>query len=239
MSLRLWGRGTMTSDALRVPSFWPSRRVWLKLLLALICGPSLVGGTFFVLAAAFSGMGPVTFFGYETTGALIGIFGLTLVVGGPTIMALYLSPNALRGVGSAMAALMAAVLIGFLISEAVFLTSRVGPIVFAALIVGGQIAVLELVSNDVRGWHGAVGLWVGVLIGLVLSLALAIQTGSADLLFRGEERIVLPMSVFSSIIWLSGVVFPELFTRRVGWGGLIVWAALVVIVSATTVVIMM
>jgi hypothetical protein len=94
-----------------------------------------------------------------------------------------------------------------------------------ALVTSAQIVVLELTTRDVRSRPGIVGLGVGLVAGTLLTTVLAGLVDPQGRRFFNTFSILWP--AYSSLVWLSAALFVEVFTRRVGWGGVIVWAGLV------------
>lgn len=229
----------MTSDTSRASPFWPSRRLWLKLLLALICSPSFVVGELLLLAGAFTGGSAVNFLGFdEISGYLIAFLGIAVMVGGPVLISLSLSLSG-RGAGAGLLAVVIMLVTWYFASVANDASRYVNDSLQLALTAGSAIAILELIMGGIRNRHGLAGLGLGLLVGLLLVLANSAVVGPFHYGGpRKNELWILSWSVPFALVWLSSLFFPELLSRRVGWGGVLVWAGLVGLVFGVSLILM-
>ncbi len=224
----------MTNETPQSPPFWPSRRLWLKLLLAAIYVPFLFG----LLLALFV----IGLFSSSDAQYAYGVAFLAILVGGPILVSIFLSPS-WRGVGAGLLAMLSVLLVlsvvGYLVEDA---PDIIGEALGFTLIAGSGVSIIEVVTRDVRERRGLAGLGVGLVAGFLLSLAYAYvfypYSPRADIPRVNEWLFMIGWSAYFALVWLSTFFFPELFTRRVGWGGVVVWAGLVGLVFGVSFVLM-
>jgi len=217
----------MNTSVVQNPPFWPSRQLWFKLFLAGLCAVSFNVGFSLVFLSIQSG---IAFMGGHRTTImeyLLGGAGVGLVLGCPVAFGIFLAHSLKKGVGSGLLSLVALGVGGALVGQlyGTWITSDAMLPLPLALITGVQITVLELTTGDIRSKPGIVGLGVGLAIGTILTTVLArlVDPYGQRLL----EVFSIPWLAYSILVWLTTVFFVELFTRRVSWGGVMVWTGLV------------
>lgn len=97
---------TTTSYAIHAPPFWPSRRLWLKMLLAVICGSALGGGGVLFSVWAAAGLGLLGGYPSDPLSDWWALVAVLMPFAGSILMGWALSPN-WRGIGAGGAVLVA------------------------------------------------------------------------------------------------------------------------------------
>ncbi len=202
-------------------TFWPSRRLWLKLILAFFLAPSFPLGFLLLLMGMFAG---AIGWGGSNLNSLEWI-ALTIMIIGPVAMALGLT-RWLRGLGSGCLSVLMA--FGCIIIPTFWGGGLGAFFQFSFIISGSQIGVLEIATGDVKSKRELAGLGLGLVPGLLLGTAFS-QLTHAESSNLGIKAALL-WSIPSSLVWVSALVFPELLAKRVGWGGVVVWATLVALI---------
>lgn len=178
----------------------PLRRLTERMFLAVLVSPSYP-------IAVTSGMR----FGYgdDLIGLLLySVVPLTL---GPTILSLSLSPSRWGCAAGLFAGL--AMILPLLVPE------------------GGQIAAplgaitIVVLSGYVRHRRGYLGLLAAIVVGVTVT-TVYFHLFDGPRLTTSWLPLVLGWSSPFAFVWSSVVFFPELFRRRVGWVGVLIWAAL-------------
>jgi hypothetical protein len=206
--------------------------LWRKSIIAAIYIPFLVN---LVIIALIGGI-----FGNK----LLGFLFFATWVGGPISVGLLLTRSS-RGLlaGIAAAVLMPLVwYVGSLDSYQAFagvlqrtfpLTTHLAlqdifdfslPLILTAF---SGVGIIELITGDVRSSNGIVALVGGLLLGLMLaclySFLFLVRYAHSP---RANDVFAFAWSAHFALVWLNTFFFAELLTRRVGWGGAIVDAAL-------------
>ncbi len=217
---RLGFEAVASSHAVALSSFWPSRRLWLKLILALFLAPSFPVGFLLLLMEMFAG---AVGWGGSNLNSL-GWLALNIMVIGPVAMGLELT-RWLRGLsGGCLSVVMA---FGCIIIPTFFGGGLGAFFEFGFVIAGAQILILEMATGDVKGGRGLTGLGTGLVVGLLIATAFSQVTNP-----EGSDlgiKVAFLWSIPASLVWISVIVVPELITKRVGWGGVLVWVAFVLL----------
>jgi hypothetical protein len=104
------------------------------------------------------------------------------------------------------------------------------------LVAGSGVSVVELVTRDIHERSGLIGLLTGIMAGFFLSLVYALIF--MPVYARGprvNDLFLIGWSAHFALVWLSAFFFPELFTRRVGWGGVLIWVGLIVMIFGASI----
>lgn len=204
--------------------FWPSRRLWLKFFIGLIYVPLLFDLLIWVLI-------PAAFFG----GLYLVLFFL-LLIGAPISVGLLLVPSR-RGIGAGLVALVAIPVIWYFASVVSDATRFIDETMQVGIIAASIVVLIELITRDVREQRELVGLGIGLVAGFLLILANDSLVGPFH--YTGDDALMLfSLYVPNALVWLSALFFPEWVSRKVGWGGIIVWAGLVGLVLSASFVLM-
>jgi hypothetical protein len=100
-----------------------------------------------------------------------------------------------------------------------------------------MVVLLELITRDVREQRELVGLGVGLAAGFLLILANSSLVGTFH--YTGDNALMFfSLYVPNALVWLSALFFPEWFSRKVGWGGVMIWAGLVGLVLGASFAVM-
>jgi hypothetical protein len=215
----------MSTPQVASPPFWPSRRLWLKFFIGLMYVPLLFSVLIWLLLRfAFSPM--------NAQGLYLTLFFL-LLLGGPVLAGLLLMPS-WRGAGAAFVAMVSTFLVWNGVGHLGIQNlpqSFSEPLSFTLISASG-ISVLEIIIRDITKRSELGGLGIGIVVGFIISLLFVSSFSPYD------PRINIPpdyASIFGLvgwsaqfvISWLTAFLFVELYGGRVGWGGVIVWIALV------------
>ncbi|MBI5840499.1 MAG: hypothetical protein HZB19_10385 [Chloroflexi bacterium] len=220
----------MSTHQNSLPPFWPSRRLWLKFFIGLIYVPLLFSLLIWVfITFSFSPM--------DMQGRYLTLFFL-LLIGGPVSVGLLLAPS-WHGAGAGFLALISMLLAWNLAGHLGLrnLPQNVGEAIAYAVLSASGVSVLELIVRDITKRSELLGLGIGVVAGFLVSLLFVS-------IFSPYHPMIAIPSAYSSMFgivgwsiqvainWISVFFFVDLSGRRVGWGGGIVWAALVGIIFA-------
>lgn len=216
----------------QIPSFWPSRRLWAKLLWASICVPLL----FQLLIVSFIGA-------LFENKVYVFLFFVTLI-GGSALSGMLLVFS-WRGLGAGLLASVcmftAWYLAGSLIKDELRLAEKLEEALSFTLVAGSGVSVVELVTRDVHvnERSSLIGLLTGIVAGFFLSLVYAhifmpIYAHGP----RVNNLFLLGWSAHFTLVWLSVFFFTEFSTRRVGWGGALIWAGLIVMTFGVSMLLM-
>lgn len=227
---------TVTIIAGQATPFWPTARLWLKSLIAVIYIPFLVN---LLVIALIGGM-----FGNR----LLGFLFFVTWIGGPISVGLLLTRSSHGLVAGFVAAVLMSVVwyVGSLLIQdsyqafagvlqhALPMRTHLSlqdifdfslPLVLTAF---SGVGIIELITGDVRSPNRIIALVGGFLLGLILAclysflFSVTYAHGS-----RANDVFVFSWSAHFALVWLSTFFFTELLTRRVGWGGALVGAALI------------
>ncbi len=199
--------------------FWPSSRLWEKFLIGLFFVPALFTMLIWLFVrSAFSSPPeqPLYFW----------LFMLALI-GGPIAVGVSLRwPWRALGGGIALAVALPIIWYGFpRVGTGMHLIDTDPEAGIAAV---GIACLLELMAGDANERKGRIGLACGVAVGLLLLSANRWLAG--DIHHEGPDNVplmILSWWVPTVLASLSILFFPEWLSRRVGWGGALVWCALV------------
>ena len=148
-----------------------------------------------------------------------------LFVGGPISIGLLLSPGR-RGVGAGLVTVIAIPLIWYIAGIA---TENIGSIdidLQLGLVAAGVAILLEMITGDVRGQAERIGLGIGLVVGLLLIFVHNSLVGTSSYI-GDDELLSFPLYLPIALVWLNTLFFPEWVSRKVGWGGAIVWIVLI------------
>ena len=199
-----------------IPDFWPSGRLWLKFFIGVIYVPLLFALLFWIFFQALFLRG------------LYLLLLFLLFVGGPISIGLLLSPDR-RGVGAGLIAVITIPLIWYMSGFVSQYFNFIEIDLLLGLAAGGVSILLEMITGDVRVRAEMVGLGIGFAMGLSLIFLNNFLFGSFH--YKGNDALMLlSLGIPNALVWLSTLFFPEWASRKVGWGGLIVWIVLISIV---------
>ena len=151
-----------------------------------------------------------------------------LFVGGPISIGLLLSPSR-RGVGAGLVTVIAIPLIWYVAGFVSQYFNFMEVDLLLGLSAGGIAILLEVITGDVRVRAEMVGLGIGLVVGLLPIFVNNSLLGSFH--YKGNDALMLlSLGIPNALVWLSTLFFPEWVSRKVGWGGLIVWIVLISIV---------
>ena len=233
----------ITTDAEYKTPFWPTPRLWLKSILAAIYLPFLVNLLVISLIGSM----------FENRWFVL-LFFITWI-GGPISIGLLLTRSS-SGVVAGIAATFIMSLVWYvgslLIQDAYqsfagvlqqTLPTRTHlalqdifdftlPLVLTAF---SGIAIIELITRDLKGPNGIFALIAGLLSGLILaflySFVFSVTYAHGP---RANDVFRFAWSAHFALVWLSTFVFGELINRRVGWGSVLAgvgWIGLIFGVS--------
>ena len=215
----------MTNQSLMTP-FWPSRRLWVKSFIGLIYAPLLFLLLFrlFIQAVFLQGLYLVLF--------------CLIFVGGPISIGLLLLPSR-RGVGAGLITAIAIPAIWYFAGAAIDTFSFIDNDLQlgVSLVAATVVALLELTTGDVRGQAQIIGLGIGLAVGLFLVFVDTSLVGPFH--YKGNDELMF-LSLYppNALVWLNALFFPEWVSRKVGWGGGIVWIVLTSLVFGLSLMLM-
>lgn len=198
------------------PPFWPSRRLWLKFFIGFVYVPLLFALLIWVFVRGL--------FSPSSEQVLYAIPFALILIGGPISIGLLLSPS-WRGAGAGCLAMVSMLLawnlIGYLGLQNQFFGLDESHVF--AVISGIGIIVFEFIVRDITKQSELIGLGIGIGAGFLIS-SLFVSLFSPD--FSSIFGIVY-WSIQFALVWLSAFFFPEWLSRKVSWGGVVVWIVLV------------
>jgi hypothetical protein len=207
------------------PPFWPSRHLWLKFFIGSIYMPILLVLLMWVF---FKGL-----FSPSSEQVLYAIPFVLILIGGPVSVGLMLAPS-WRGVGAGLLAIVMMIITWNLIGQAGLqnLPPNIGESLGFTLISATGVIALEFIVRDIDKPSKLGELAIGILAGFLLSLLFVSIFSPYSPRFDipseySTEFGIVGWAVQFSLVWLSAFFFPEWLSRKVGWGGVVVWTALV------------
>lgn len=214
----------------QTPPFWPSRRLLVRLFWASICIPLLVQ----LCVISFVG---AVMFGNKVA---VFLFFVTLIAGS-TLNGMLLALS-WRGLGAGLLAT-ACMFVAWYLVTSIMDDLRLGETLEEALIftlvAGSGVSVVKVVARDIHGRGGFIGLLIGIVAGFFLSVIYAhIFVPVYGRGPRVNELFLLGWSAYFALVWISAHFFPELLAQRVGGGGALIWAGLVVMIFGVSMLLM-
>ncbi len=212
------------------PHFWPSGRLWEKFLIGLFYVPGLFSILvwLFVLSAFSSpGEQPRYFW----------LFLLTLI-GGP-VAAGCLLRWPWRAIGRGIALVVALPVIWYTLPDAGAGLHLIDGVPEASIAAMGLALLLELTAGDADERKGRIGLAFGLAVAVILAFAYNRLAGPFH--FAGAGSVLLTLLSWwapTVLVSLSIFFFPEWLSRRVGWGGLLVWAVLIAAILTLSIIVL-
>jgi hypothetical protein len=136
--------------------------------------------------------------------------------GGPISIGLLLSPG-WRGVIAGLVTVIASPAIWYLAGFADEASGFPDIDLLLGLAAATVVMLLEIITGDVRGQAEIVGLGIGFAVGLFLVLVENPLVGPFH--YKGNDALML-FSLYppNALVWLTTLFFPELVSRKVGWG---------------------
>ncbi len=157
-------------------------------------------------------------------GLYLALFFLVFV-GGPISIGLLLSPG-WRGIRAGLVTVFAIPAIWYIAGIATQDVSSIDIDLQLGLVAAGVVILLEIITGDVRGRAEIVGLGIGIAVGLFLVFVNNSLVGPFS--YTGNDELLsFHLYLLNALVWLSTLFFPEWVSRKVGWGGFIVWIVII------------